>query len=83
MPDRLVEQKRLVELCDHALDTLRHDLREVFVLVEINGLTAPEVSEMLEVPVGTVASRLRRARELFRSAVRALEASPSVEVRHA
>jgi len=83
MPDQLVEQKLLIEQCDHALGTLRHDLREVFVLFEMEGLTAPEIAGLLELPVGTVASRLRRARELFRAAVHGLETSAATELRHA
>jgi RNA polymerase sigma-70 factor (ECF subfamily) len=41
--------------------------RIVFVLFELEQLTTPEIATMLGVPVGTVASRLRRAREIFLS----------------
>lgn len=43
--------------------------REVFLLTELEGFTAPEIAEALEVPVNTVYSRLRSARETFQQAV--------------
>jgi RNA polymerase sigma-70 factor (ECF subfamily) len=68
-PDELLSQKRLVELCDRALGEMRLEQREVFVLFEIQGLTAREIAALLGLPPGTVASRLRRARQLFRTLV--------------
>jgi RNA polymerase sigma-70 factor (ECF subfamily) len=56
------------ELCDLVMSKVDPDLVEVFVLYEIEGLTAPEIAELLGIPLGSVASRLRRAREQFRSA---------------
>ncbi|MBL8935299.1 MAG: sigma-70 family RNA polymerase sigma factor, partial [Archangium sp.] len=44
---------------------LTDELREVFVLQEIEGLSKREAAIALGVPEGTVASRLRRARETF------------------
>jgi len=41
------------------------ELREVFVLFELEGLRSTEIAPLLGLPVGTVASRLRRAREAF------------------
>lgn len=46
------------------------ELRVVFVLNEVEELTGPEIAELLDIPVGTVASRLRRARALFEEKVR-------------
>jgi RNA polymerase sigma-70 factor (ECF subfamily) len=43
--------------------------REVFTLAEIEGFTAPEIAEALEIPVNTVYSRLRTARQAFEQAV--------------
>jgi RNA polymerase sigma-70 factor (ECF subfamily) len=51
------------------------DLVEVFVLYEIEGLTAPEIAEVLQIPLGSVASRLRRAREQFRDVAARVEKS--------
>lgn len=44
------------------LDDLDLDKRLVFVLAEVEGMTTPEIAEMLAVPVGTISSRLRAAR---------------------
>jgi RNA polymerase sigma-70 factor, ECF subfamily len=41
--------------------------RAVFVLYEIEGLAAKEIAALLSIPVGTVASRLKRGRETFQS----------------
>ena len=41
------------------------DFRNVFVLFELECMTMTEIAHVLSIPAGTVASRLRRARELF------------------
>ena len=56
------------QLCDLVLSRVDADLIEVFVLYEIEGLTSPEIAALLEIPLGSVASRLRRARAQFRAA---------------
>ena len=71
-PDELTDQKRARELLDAALDRLSPNLRTVFVLYEIEGFTMPEVAQVVGVPLGTAASRMRRAREQFRKTIRAL-----------
>lgn len=63
-----VRQEELEQL-DAVLATLDEERREVFVLYELEGLTGPEIAELLDLPVGTVASRLRRARADFEAAV--------------
>lgn len=70
-PDELLEQKRQVALLDELLGRLDEGERSVFVLFELEGLTLTEIAELLVVPRGTVASRLRRGRGRF---MRALEA---------
>ncbi len=70
-PERLLEQRRARGTLDAILAALTPDLRAAFVLFEIEGLSQPEIAEALGIPLGTVASRLRRAREEFtRVAVR-------------
>ncbi len=49
-----------------ALDELSDDFRRVVELVDIDGLSYPEAAEVLGVPVGTVMSRLHRARRRIR-----------------
>jgi RNA polymerase sigma-70 factor, ECF subfamily len=77
--DELVEQRRLRLLLDRALARLSPEFREPFVLFELEGLTLDEIAETLAIPRGTVASRLRRARELFLAAAKRLEARGSGE----
>jgi RNA polymerase sigma-70 factor (ECF subfamily) len=68
-PDELSEQRRARETLNRLLEEMPIELRAVFVLFEIEGLTSPEIAELAGVPLGTVASRLRRARESFRTLV--------------
>lgn len=49
-----------------AIDGLPHDYREVLILSDLGDLTYPEIAEVLEIPVGTVKSRLFRARRQVR-----------------
>lgn len=71
-PDTMVDQKRDRELLDRCIEGLPDELRAVFVLFELEGMTAAAVAELLAIPPGTVASRLRRAREDFRQRVRTI-----------
>ncbi len=64
-PEALSEQWRARQLLDLMLDGLPIELRAVFVLSEIEELAGAEIALLLELPAGTVASRLRRSRELF------------------
>jgi RNA polymerase sigma-70 factor, ECF subfamily len=63
--EELLERRRARELLDRILEELEDDVRVVLVLHEIEQLTAPEIAEALSIPLGTVASRLRRGREQF------------------
>jgi RNA polymerase sigma-70 factor (ECF subfamily) len=60
-------------LLDEALDSLTADLRAPFVLFELEGMSLDEIAEALDIPRGTVASRLRRARKLFQDSARRLK----------
>ncbi len=68
LPDANADEAQRRRYLDELLDTLTMDLRTVFVLYEIEGLDSPEIAAMLQIPVGTVASRLRRGRDSFRRA---------------
>jgi RNA polymerase sigma-70 factor (ECF subfamily) len=61
--DALLDQRRARALLDAMLHELPDELRDVVVLFEIEGLGKIEVAEALNIPPGTVASRLRRARQ--------------------
>jgi len=69
------ETRADIQLCDLVLSKVDPELVEVFVLYEIEGLTSPEIAELLQIPLGSVASRLRRAREQFRIAAARVERS--------
>lgn len=56
-----------------ALERLAPEFREVIVLRELEGLSYKEISDVAEVPVGTVMSRLSRARTRLQEALRAEE----------
>jgi RNA polymerase sigma-70 factor (ECF subfamily) len=68
-PEELSDQRRARETLNRLLEEMPLELRSVFILFELEGLTSPEIAELVSVPLGTVASRLRRARERFRELV--------------
>jgi RNA polymerase sigma-70 factor (ECF subfamily) len=69
-PDRLVGQKQLGERIRAALDALPFDQKTAIVLREIDGLSYEEIGFSLGIAVGTVKSRLARAREALRAELR-------------
>lgn len=76
-PEELSELKRARPLLQEILDGMSLEQRTVFILSEIEELAAPAVAELLAVPVGTVHSRLRSARERFEAGTRRLLARES------
>jgi RNA polymerase sigma-70 factor, ECF subfamily len=72
-PDAQLERRQALAFLDAVLQRLSQELREVFVLSEIEELSAPEIAAIVGIPVGTVASRLRRARHDFGQQVRRLQ----------
>lgn len=76
LPDELAEVEAGRRLVEAILDEMDLELREVFVLFEIEELSSQEIAALLDIPQGTAKSRLRRAREDFEkraSRVRARE----------
>lgn len=73
--DEMLDLKRTRALLDSVLSGMPAELSEVLVLSEGEGLTAPEISQLSGIPVGTVASRLRRARGLMQRRTRQLSSS--------
>lgn len=71
--DELIDRRRARALLDEILEAMAEDIRIVFVLYEIEELTMAEIASVLEVPPGTVASRLRRARTDFNARVARIE----------
>lgn len=73
-PEEFADRTRARQLLDDVLNDMPLEARSVFVLFELEELSVPEISALLELPVGTVASRLRRGRELFHAAATRLRA---------
>ncbi len=55
--------KMQLQEVDHAMDEMSEDHRKILTMVCVRGMRYAEVSEALQIPVGTVRSRLSRARE--------------------
>jgi len=68
-PESLLSRSDAREALARALDHLPPDFREVIVLREIEGLSYKEISEVVDVPVGTIMSRLSRARKRLQEAL--------------
>jgi RNA polymerase sigma factor (sigma-70 family) len=62
-PEAQLIQQQTVEQVRRALEAVPTDFREVLVLRELEGLTYKEIAAIVGIPVGTVMSRLARARE--------------------
>jgi len=68
-PEQELINKLLREDIERALDGLQDGYRTVLILVEINGCSYAEAADMLGLPIGTVRSRLNRARSLLQRAL--------------
>jgi RNA polymerase sigma-70 factor, ECF subfamily len=68
-PEDVLGRKQALELVQRVLEGMEEERRVVFVLYELEELSGPEIALHLDIPVGTVASRLRTAREEFRAAL--------------
>jgi RNA polymerase sigma-70 factor (ECF subfamily) len=71
--EEVTNRRSAVELLDRVLSRMDEDLVTVFTLFELEGMSTPEIAELVQIPIGTAASRLRRARQSFRAAAQRLE----------
>ena len=78
-PEEQMDQRRARALLDQVLGAMPMDLRAVFVLFEIEEMTMMEIATLADIPPGTVASRLRRARQVFQEKARKLTAGQHAE----
>lgn len=74
-PEDELSQREALALLDELLATMPLELRMVFNLCELEQMAVREAAEILEVPLGTATSRLRRARELFEKLASRVRAS--------
>ena len=72
-PEEAAARRRALELLDEVLAGMPLQLRAVFTLYELEEVNVPEIAAMLGIPLGTVASRLRRARQEFSARAREVE----------
>jgi RNA polymerase sigma-70 factor (ECF subfamily) len=68
-PEQVLERARALRTLYSLLDTLDDDKREVFVLVELESMTAPQVAEATGTNLNTVYARLRAARQQLAAAL--------------
>jgi RNA polymerase sigma-70 factor (ECF subfamily) len=74
LADELVDRRRARAMLDDVLDGMQEDVRAVFILFELEELTIAQIAELMELPIGTVGSRLRRGRNEFREVAKRLKA---------
>jgi RNA polymerase sigma-70 factor (ECF subfamily) len=79
LPDALVEAKERVRLVREALGRLTPEFRDTLVMKEYDGLSCEEIASVLGVAVGTVKSRLFRAKLELKRQLTAMLVSPSGE----
>ena len=71
-PEGLLASKEIAVAVNTAIDALSQDLRQAITLREIEGLSYEEISEVMNCPIGTVRSRIFRAREAIALRLRPL-----------
>ena len=71
-PDAVLHSRQVAETVNAAIDALPPDLRTALTLREIEGLTYEEIAEAMDCPIGTVRSRIFRAREAIAERLRPL-----------
>ena len=71
-PDAVLASKEIAQIINAALEALPEDLRQAITLREIEGLSYEEISEAMNCPIGTVRSRIFRAREAISQKVKPL-----------
>jgi len=65
-PDSMVENNELRALVRDSISQLSDELKEVIILRDINGLSYDDIADMLDCPLGTVKSRINRARNALK-----------------
>ncbi|MFN9031719.1 MAG: RNA polymerase sigma factor RpoE [Betaproteobacteria bacterium] len=71
-PESMLQSRQVGEAVNRAIEKLPEDLRTAIVLRELEGLSYEEIAESMNCPIGTVRSRIFRAREAIASELRPL-----------
>src|SRR5512139_26510 len=71
-PDAMLASKEIASAVNSAIEGLSEDLRQAITLREIEGLSYEEIAELMNCPIGTVRSRIFRAREAIALRLRPL-----------
>ena len=71
-PDAILASKEIAHAVNAAIEALSDDLRQAITLREIEGLSYEEIAEIMNCPIGTVRSRIFRARESIAARLRPL-----------
>lgn len=62
-PERLLLNQEIIDVISAAIDELPEEMRTAIILREFDGMSYEEIAEAMDCPVGTVRSRIFRARE--------------------
>lgn len=71
-PERLMQSRQIGQTVNSAIESLPEELRTAIVLREIDGLSYEEIADEMNCPIGTVRSRIFRAREAVAEKLRPL-----------
>jgi RNA polymerase sigma-70 factor (ECF subfamily) len=71
-PDAVLASKQIAAAVNFAIEALSEELRQAITLREIEGLSYEEIAEIMHCPIGTVRSRIFRAREAIAARLRPL-----------
>ena len=71
-PEAVLASKEIAEIINTAMEALPEELRQAITLREIEGLSYEEISDAMNCPIGTVRSRIFRAREAISAKVKPL-----------
>jgi RNA polymerase sigma-70 factor (ECF subfamily) len=71
-PEAVLASKEIAQAVNAAIEALSEDLRQAITLREIEGLSYEEIAELMNCPIGTVRSRIFRAREAIAQRLRPL-----------
>lgn len=71
-PETLLQSKQMAEVVNQAMNSLPEELRTAIMLRELEGLSYEEIAQTMNCPIGTVRSRIFRARDAIADALRPL-----------